>query len=429
MSNQTASGLVQTERCTTVEELLSLPDDVRVAQLSHRLLSIVAEVLGVVEQEILPDTPFSQLHAAWADPGQVYASLSGPIQELIARPFHSYEFWRLPHRAGPIRSIRQLAEHLSREMAIPAPESTYTDPYQGGTWSWGLPAPRPNGASKNRPAAFVLAGPRSGSTLLRVMLARHPGLSCGPELHLLPFERMARRHRLLTRLGYPWMEWGLEQTLAALAPQGAEQAKQRAAQLVQGDVSIEEVYRLLQGQIGDRLLIDKSPSSTFHPAYLTRAEDLFEEPKYLYLTRHPCASIESFVRMRFHWLLGDHFGVWNPNPWLFAEKCWAANNRHAIDFLGSIPPQRQQWVQYEDLVTDPRATMQRVCGFLSIPFDDAVLHPYQGISATFELGDPNLLAHAGIDPALATAWEKNPPPQRLSPFTKDVAVELGYTVD
>jgi hypothetical protein len=100
-----------------------------------------------------------------------------------------------------------------------------------------------------------------------------------------------------------------------------------------------------------------------------------------------------------------------------------------MDFLRGIADGRQHWVRYEDLVGDPEATMQQICGFLGIPFDDAVLHPYQGIRATFELGDPNLLAHAGIDPALATAWEKNPPPQRLSPFTKDVAAELGYTVD
>jgi phthiocerol/phenolphthiocerol synthesis type-I polyketide synthase E len=429
MSNRTESELVQTERCTTVEQLASLPDDVRVAQLLERLLSIVAEVLGVAEQGISPDAPFAELHEAWADPWQAHASLKGPVEELIARPFHSYEFWRSPYRVGPIGSIRQLAEHLGSELVIPAPQSTYADPYQGGTWPWGLPALRPSGAPKNPPAAFVLAGPRSGSTLLRVMLARHPSLFCGPELHLLLFERMARRHRLLTRLGYPWMEWGLEQSLALLGQCSPEEARERAEQLAKDDVPIQEVYRLLQGQIGQRLLVDKSPSYTAHPAWLSRAEDLFEEPKYLYLTRHPSAAIESFVRMRFHWLIGNQFGGWDANPWLFAEKGWAVHNRNAMDFLRGIADGRQHWVRYEDLVGDPEATMQQICGFLGIPFDDAVLHPYQGIRATFELGDPNLLAHAGIDPALATAWEKNPPPQRLSPFTKDVAAELGYTVD
>src|SRR5438874_2417 len=43
---------------------------------------------------------------------------------------------------------------------------------------------------RNRPAAFLLSSPRSGSTLLRVMLAGHPALFVPPELHLLPFSSM-----------------------------------------------------------------------------------------------------------------------------------------------------------------------------------------------------------------------------------------------
>ena len=42
-------------------------------------------------------------------------------------------------------------------------------------------------------AAFVLSSVRSGSTLLRVMLAGHPDLFCPPELHLLPYADMRER--------------------------------------------------------------------------------------------------------------------------------------------------------------------------------------------------------------------------------------------
>lgn len=41
------------------------------------------------------------------------------------------------------------------------------------------------------PIAFILSSPRSGSTLLRVMLAGHPGLYSPPELHLLPLRLWA----------------------------------------------------------------------------------------------------------------------------------------------------------------------------------------------------------------------------------------------
>jgi hypothetical protein len=105
------------------------------------------------------------------------------------------------------------------------------------------------------------------------------------------------------------------------------------------------------------------------------------------------------------------------------------HNRNAIAFLGSIPSQRQHWVRYEELVTDPDVAMRAVCDFLGIPFSGAVLDPYGSISQTFELGDPNLLTHRRVDPVLATAWRKRPPPQRLSRSTQDIAVELGYACE
>lgn len=52
--------------------------------------------------------------------------------------------------------------------------------------------PRPP-ARKNPRAVFVLSPPRCGSTLLRVMLAGHPGLFAPPELELLNFDSLGAR--------------------------------------------------------------------------------------------------------------------------------------------------------------------------------------------------------------------------------------------
>ena len=110
-------------------------------------------------------------------------------------------------------------------------------------------------------------------------------------------------------------------------------------------------------------------------------------------------------------------------------KVVAVSNRNAIDFLRGIEPQGQHWLCYEDLVTEPRAALERICDFLSIPFHDAVLHPYEGISPTWEAGDPDLLTHTDIEPGLATAWRKTCPRLPLSDFTRSVAAELGYDLD
>ena len=48
-------------------------------------------------------------------------------------------------------------------------------------------------APRNSRAIFVLAPPRSGSTLLRVLLGGHPRLFAPPELELLNFASLAAR--------------------------------------------------------------------------------------------------------------------------------------------------------------------------------------------------------------------------------------------
>ncbi len=306
------------------------------------------------------------------------------------------------------------------------PESGFTDPYEGGNWAWGLPSPIPEGVERNRSMAFILSTARSGSTLLRVMLEEHPTLFSPPELYLLQFENMAERREKIMQLGYIWALWGLDTAFSKLQQLNPERTDLLPDKLEADNVSIPQVYKMIQELIGERVLVDKTPSYAAHPAWLHRAEGMFEKPKYLYLVRHPYAVIESQVRMRFHRLLGNHWSYWDENPWLNAEKHWAVWNRHIIDFLEDVEAGRKHRIYYEELVTDPRTTLNGICEFLGVPFDESVLYPYSGDSTGFEVGDPNLRTHSRVEPKLATAWQEKRPPQELSDFTRQVADELGY---
>src|SRR5947209_3853134 len=61
-------------------------------------------------------------------------------------------------------------------------------------------------AAKNPPAAFILSPPRSGSTLLRVMLAGNPRLFAPPELELLSFHTLAERREALPGRNSFWLK-------------------------------------------------------------------------------------------------------------------------------------------------------------------------------------------------------------------------------
>src|SRR6185369_1189200 len=69
-------------------------------------------------------------------------------------------------------------------------------------------------ARRNRRALFILSPPRSGSTLLRVMLAGHPHLFAPPELELLSFNDLRERRAAFTGRNSFWLEGTLRAIMA-----------------------------------------------------------------------------------------------------------------------------------------------------------------------------------------------------------------------
>jgi hypothetical protein len=410
------------------EQLLTVPDEDRSDLMVDRLRCGLAEALGTNPDRLPADRPLSELAPPSADPLAFYRAVQLLVREQLGFLVFPVELTQRP-------TLRHLAEYLVEE-ALPAawPEpKPWDDLYAGGRWAWRLP-PLPADAERSPTAVFVLSAPRSGSTLFRTMLAGHPALFSPPELNLLPFDRMGDRGRQIDRLGYTWMRSGPGTALAKVEGLAPESIAARLAELESEDVPVREVYRTLQEGAGGRLLVDKSPIYATHPDILARAEALFESPRFLVLTRHPLSVMESFVRMRFHRLLGNHWLVWDENPWVFGEKFWTSSYRHILQLTARVDPKRCHRISYEALVTEPERVLDGVSRFLGIPYDPAMTRPYEGDRMLRHpadrripsIGDPNLLSHRGLDPALAESWKRVHPPQPLADPTLRLAVELGY---
>lgn len=286
--------------------------------------------------------------------------------------------------------------------------------------------PLPSPPQRNRRMVFLLSTPRSGSTLLRVMLAGHPDLFCPPELHLLPFETLGDRHQ---KLAGSYLEEGLQRALMELTQLNAEATQTLLREWQAGNLSIQAIYDKLQQLAGNRLLVDKSPTYSFSLATLRRAEALFENAQFIHLLRHPYAVIDSFVQNRMHKI----FNLEPENPYRLAEQVWTVSNQNIQTFLAEVDPTRHHTLRYEDLVTDPEGAMQAICRFLDLPFDPAVLTPYEGprmtdgVRATsLAVDDPNFRQRQRIEANLAEVWRTVSLPLALHPDTQNLAVSYGY---
>lgn len=274
-------------------------------------------------------------------------------------------------------------------------------------------------------AVFLLSAPRCGSTLLRAMLAGHPRLFAPPELHLLAHEDMAAWHRALAPR---MMHLGLSQALLGLGL-AASLANAKLAAWVETATPTAAIYAQLQTLAGTRRLIDKSPGHALDPRALARAEALFDAPRYVILTRHPYAAIESFVRLRMSQLLDA--GALDPQ--LVAEAVWERSYANLETLAAAIGPGRCHRLSFEQLVTEPEPTLTQLCEFLGIDFDPAMLAPHDGDRmvdgvrrAIGFIGDPNFASRSRIDPALGDAWKDVRLPWRLAPETAALARRLGY---
>ncbi len=286
--------------------------------------------------------------------------------------------------------------------------------------------------AKNPPAIFILSPPRSGTTLLRIMLAGHHDLFSASELQLLGFQTLRERAAAYQGRFSGWLD-GAIRTVMEVRGLDADAAK-RTMQAAEADgLTTRAFYRLLQGWVAPRILVDKSPSYALDPAALEKAEADFEGARYIHLVRHPLPMIDSFERHHMDQVLYLHDHSYDPRH--LAELVWVLSHRTIIRFLESVPRDRWARLHFEGLVQEPGVQMEALCARLGLRFDPAVLQPYDGLEdkmvdgvypESAPMGDPGFLAHGSIDASAAAAADEDDRWSLLGQPTVELAASLGY---
>jgi acyl carrier protein len=302
---------------------------------------------------------------------------------------------------------------------------------QPSSGAWGN---YPQVAVRNRRAAFILSAPRSGSTLLRVMLAGNPRLFAPPELYLLNYVTMVQRGAALSNKWNAHLLTGTIRAVMHLRRCNAKEAEEVLRSFEDQDRSTHDFYALLQEAIGDRLLVDKTPLYPIHPEILRRAEHDFDSPLYVHLVRHPCGMIRSFEDAKIEQLI-PFMRESNFSRRQLAELTWLVANENVSNFFATLPRERCLLVRYEDLVQHPESWLRRICDFLGVPFAEEMLDPYSDLDSRMATGlhyvsefsgDLKFHLHARIEPEAAERWRKYDSEDSLSVMSRNLATSFGY---
>jgi amino acid adenylation domain-containing protein len=293
-------------------------------------------------------------------------------------------------------------------------------------------APFPSAGPKNPPVLFVLAPPRSGTTLLRVMLGGHPGLFSPPELELLTFNTMDERRAAFSGRDSFWREGVLR---AVMEARGCplDEARDLVEACEREGWTTRRFYRQLQDWVGGRTLVDKSTNYPLDPEVLKRAEETFDSPFYLHLVRHPYGMIHSFEEAKI-----DQVFFRRPHPFArreLAELIWTVSQRNILAFLETVPAHRQHRLLFENLVRDPEGELRRLCAALGIEYHPDMADPYKEKQARMTdglhaegrmLGDMKFHEHQGVDAGTAERWRQDYAEDFLGEPAWTTAVALGY---
>jgi len=302
-----------------------------------------------------------------------------------------------------------------REIIIPLPESEQVEK-----------------SPKNPAALFILAPPRSGTTLLRVMLSGHPDLFAASELQLLSFNTLRERTSAYSGKYKLWLE-GTIRMIMELRNCNAEEAMKLMDEYEEKDYSTKMFYAVLQNWIGKKILVDKSPSYALDINTLQKAERDFNQARFIHIVRHPYAMVNSFTNYHMDQVLYLKKQPFSPKQ--LAELVWLVSHKNIMDFFETIPKDRQCNLRFEDLVTEPQITMEKLCDALQIQFHPSLIKPYDRLeekmtNGIFDeskpMGDTHFLEHRKINPKVADSWKGVQNDDFLSDMTWDLAEALGY---
>lgn len=300
------------------------------------------------------------------------------------------------------------------------------------------------------PPLFLLAPPRSYTSLINAMLGQHPQAFGLPELCLFNAYTLKEMWvRDTDELGDDVKaRQGLLRAVAEIY--AGEQNRAAITMALHWAAAREEwttadVYRELVAKIHPLIAVEKSPAYTIALDRMLAMNDAFPDARYLHLVRHPvgqCKSVMSMNEGAFA-LYVNSIDFLPDRAIVEPQFAWHDLNINILNFLEIVPPERKMRIRGEDIMSDPPRHLAEICRWLGIRDDaeavEEMMHPERSpfacfgpISALFG-NDPNFLRGPTFRPhKVKIPSLDGPVPWRddgrgLHPRVVALARELGYS--
>ncbi len=277
------------------------------------------------------------------------------------------------------------------------------------------------------PYVFIVGCPRSGNTLLQRIVDAHPDIAVISQTRWIPGWFEKRRgltpEGLVTRqlvdelLGYDKF---------AKLKIGREELEKLIGHSEQIPYSefVAGIFDLYGQRQGKRLVGDKTPR---YARFIRTLHALWPKAKFVHIIRDGrdvCLSV-------LDWEKADRgparFASWSEDPVTTVALWWEAYLHLGREAGASLDPGLYHEVRYEALVSEPAKECEKLCSFLDLPYDDAMLRFHEGRTKM----KPGLDAKKAWRPVTSGLrdWRSQMPAGDVEHFEAavgDLLDELGY---
>jgi hypothetical protein len=297
---------------------------------------------------------------------------------------------------------------------------------------------------------FLLAPPRSYTSLINAMLGQHPQAFGLPELCLFNVpvlkdlwirasDEMSNDAKTRQGILRAVAEiYGGEQTAATI-----KMAQHWCAARQESSTGL--VYQEIVERIHPLVAVEKSPSYTIDIGRMRAMLEAFPDAPFLHLIRHPVGQCKSVMAMNegAFALYVNSLEFQEDRAIIEPQFAWHDLNVNILNFLADVPPEQQMRVRGEDIMENPREYLAAICRWAGLRDDDQaveeMMHPERSpfacfgpINALFG-NDPNFLSgptfrpHKVKIPSLTKPVPWRDDGQGLKPPVAALAREFGYS--
>jgi hypothetical protein len=223
------------------------------------------------------------------------------------------------------------------------------------------------------PYLFIVGCARSGTTLVHRMVDAHPQIAITPEMHWITRQFKSRSGLVTPELVSELT--GHKRFAQFEIPREEFEGLLGSGEALPYPTFLNRVFGLY-GKIKNKPLVGNKTSgyvrriSTFHA--------LWPEAKFVHIIRDGrdvCLSVLNWNKAE---RTAGRYASWEEDPVSTTALWWERKVRKAREDGAVLGPGLYHEMFYEDLVEDPERECKRLCEFLGVPYQDAMIRFHEG---------------------------------------------------